>query len=801
MVYKIVTTQNPGDTARYGPDDITKIAKLLSGFDLSLTDPVEINTDFKFRSSKLAVSDPSNLRKYKIQGTDGATGDVTLTIPLPSGGATTDSFVLASAGLGTGDMLLGTAQTITANKIFNDGTFLLRNPANTFSATVKAGAQTANQTFTFPVAASDTIALVATAQTLTNKSMSGGSNTFTAIPKSAIPASTLYNDVDNDLGAHFINIFQLAAPSSPATSNIRVYHDSSTGHLTVKHSDGSSKDLEAAGGGDMVLASVQTVTGAKTFNDTKLLLRNPADTFSATLGAGAQTAARTFTFPVTTSDTISTIAATQTQTNKTMSVDLNTFNHSTTNAAGDIWKSDGTKMTRLARGTAGQVLQVNGGGTDVAWQTLSAGSGDMLLGTAQTVTAAKTFNDTTLLLRNPANTFSVTMAAGAQTAARTFTFPVTASDNIVLEAATQTMTNKTLTTPVISSISNSGTVTLPTGADTLVGRATTDTFTAVKTFGDGNLGLRNPADTFTATIKSGAQTAARTFTFPTSGNTSDTIAVLAANVTWSGTQNYLDNNLRLNNPALTASYNVRTGAITADRQIKLPILTGTDTFIFDVFDRPTRSPLVKRQGRALPKANTLALDGSLSDHTFGTTGTIANSFDTTEGVVTGIPSTAASGVAVGLVSATTGVGIGRRLFASYATIRCKIDSTTTARFYFGFTSATALPISDTPLASTDHGVLIGWRTTDTNFQSFNNDGSAAMVATDLGVAKDANYHTFEISWTASGNATVTLDGTASTISTRLPGTTTNLFFFCEAQTSASTARTLTIRGAYVEFDK
>lgn len=41
----------------------------------------------------------------------------------------------------------------------------------------------------------------------------------------------------------------------------------------------------------------------------------------------------------------------------------------------------------------------------------------------------------------------------------------------------QTLTNKTLTAPVISTISNTGTVTLPTDTDTLVGRATTDTLT------------------------------------------------------------------------------------------------------------------------------------------------------------------------------------------------------------------------------------------------------------------------------------------------------------------------------------
>jgi hypothetical protein len=42
---------------------------------------------------------------------------------------------------------------------------------------------------------------------------------------------------------------------------------------------------------------------------------------------------------------------------------------------------------------------------------------------------------------------------------------------------TQTLTNKTLTTPTIASIVNTGTLTLPTSTDTLVGRATTDTLT------------------------------------------------------------------------------------------------------------------------------------------------------------------------------------------------------------------------------------------------------------------------------------------------------------------------------------
>jgi hypothetical protein len=48
---------------------------------------------------------------------------------------------------------------------------------------------------------------------------------------------------------------------------------------------------------------------------------------------------------------------------------------------------------------------------------------------------------------------------------------------VVGTTATQTLTNKTLTSPVIGSIVNTGTLTLPTITDTLVGRATTDTLT------------------------------------------------------------------------------------------------------------------------------------------------------------------------------------------------------------------------------------------------------------------------------------------------------------------------------------
>ena len=66
------------------------------------------------------------------------------------------------------------------------------------------------------------------------------------------------------------------------------------------------------------------------------------------------------------------------------------------------------------------------------------------------------------------------------------------NSNIVQLTSTQTLTNKTLTSPIISSISNTGTLTLPTSTDTLIGRNTTDTLT--------NKTLNSPTITGTGTI-------------------------------------------------------------------------------------------------------------------------------------------------------------------------------------------------------------------------------------------------------------------------------------------------------------
>jgi len=74
-------------------------------------------------------------------------------------------------------------------------------------------------------------------------------------------------------------------------------------------------------------------------------------------------------------------------------------------------------------------------------------------------------------------TFTLTGGTGIDTSGSGNAVTFAIDSTVTTLAGTQTLTNKTLTTPVISSISNSGTLTLPTSTDTLVGRATTDTLT------------------------------------------------------------------------------------------------------------------------------------------------------------------------------------------------------------------------------------------------------------------------------------------------------------------------------------
>jgi hypothetical protein len=438
MVWVTITGVGVTSATRFKGDALNKIDDMLSGVDVTDTVKIHKNVTWSFIDDAFRIKNPADTFSY-IFTPSAIIANRILTIPL----MTADEEIVttqASQAVIKNKDLEDTTELVNAADVEKKVGFSLSGITTTFKTTL-AFINTVDRTITFPNA-TDTLMGKATSDIMTFKSYdaNGTGNVLTNV-----------GDAEMEI------------------------------HTTTKISTLSKALLNA----QLVYIDQTNAFGdfAQLFKDNILQINNPADTFKYTITAGAIAEDRILNIPVTlATDTLAVLGLGQTFTGLN-SILVSSSGLTVRNPA-DTFKYTITAGAILAD----RILNIPViTGTD----TID------VLGLAQTFTAAKTFNNGTLLINNPAATFAYTITPAAIAAARILNLP------------------------------------LITGTDTLAALGMIQTFTAVQTMtglnailmAQGGLTIRNPANTFAYTLQSAAIVAARQLTLPLTTQT-ETLAVV-----------------------------------------------------------------------------------------------------------------------------------------------------------------------------------------------------------------------------------------------------------------------------------
>jgi hypothetical protein len=393
----------------------------------------------------------------------------------------------SATGISTLNTLTATTQTFATGLTGTDfnisssvstHTFNIPNASDTARGLVSIGAQTFGGVKTFSSAPSmtaitngglltlptstDTLVGRATTDTLTNKTITDATNNVTSTGLFTATTTVTVSAATAPTAGQVLTATSGSAANwqTPATGGITTLNTLTA--LTQTFATGTAgTDFAISSVGSvhtfnipdasgtargLVTTAAQTFAGAKTFSS--------APVMSAITNSG------TLTLPTAT-DTLVGRGTTDTLTNKTIT-------DSTNNVTANGLRSATTTVSVSAATapTSGQVLTASSG-TAATWQTPASAISSLngLTVATQTFATGTAGTDFAISSAGSAHTFNIPSASATArglvtTGAQTF-------------AGAKTFTSA----PVISSISNGGTLTLPSSTDTIVGRATTDTLT------------------------------------------------------------------------------------------------------------------------------------------------------------------------------------------------------------------------------------------------------------------------------------------------------------------------------------
>ena len=237
--------------------------------------------------------------------------------------------------------------------------------------------------------------------------------------------------------------------------------------------------------GAFTSSSTVTATQAILSNASPLVFEgNTADSFETTIAVTDPTADRTITIPNAT-DTLVGRATTDTLTNKTLTTpviaEIDNSGSITLDAGADIvLDADGADIVLKDGGTTYGALNNNGGelriqsGSSPTTSITMSGANVTIAGNLTVSGSTTTIDSSTVSVTNSftfegatADSFETTLAVEDPTADRTVTIP-NATTQLVGRDTTDTLTNKTLTTPVIAEIDSGAAITLDATTDIIL---------------------------------------------------------------------------------------------------------------------------------------------------------------------------------------------------------------------------------------------------------------------------------------------------------------------------------------------